>query len=200
MLMHEWIKFRNAQVKRAAGRRQDDGGDADDVVQPVEQEAEPAADTEGVTGEAAADEPVAAETTAAQAPAADAENNNREKEALLETLQAELLENGRGIRQRLQALQGRQKQLPMDIDDAQTSPVEEGPRGATETREDLVRRLLDPTLTLREAALLLDVCPATVRRYTNRGLLNCYRTPGNQRRFRLSDILDFMESRERERS
>ncbi|NLO08237.1 MAG: helix-turn-helix domain-containing protein [candidate division WS1 bacterium] len=51
-------------------------------------------------------------------------------------------------------------------------------------------------MTLREVALLLDVCPTTVRRYTNRGLLNCFRTPGNQRRFHLSDVLDFMERRE----
>jgi len=45
-------------------------------------------------------------------------------------------------------------------------------------------------------ALLLGVCPTTVRRYTNRGALRCMRTPGNQRRFRLSDILEFMEHRE----
>lgn len=64
-----------------------------------------------------------------------------------------------------------------------------------ETREELVQRLLDPELTLEETARLLDVCPTTVRRYTNKGQLRCFRTPGNQRRFRLSDILEFMEDR-----
>jgi excisionase family DNA binding protein len=62
-----------------------------------------------------------------------------------------------------------------------------------ETREDLIYRLLDPSLTLEEAARLLGVCPTTVRRYTNRGLLHHYRTPGNQRRFRLSDVLTFLD-------
>lgn len=64
-----------------------------------------------------------------------------------------------------------------------------------ETREELVQRLLDPELTLEETARLLDVCPTTVRRYTNKGLLRCFRTPGNQRRFRLSDVFEFMEHR-----
>jgi excisionase family DNA binding protein len=62
-----------------------------------------------------------------------------------------------------------------------------------ETREDLIYRLLDPSLTLEEAARLLGVCPTTVRRYTNKGLLHHYRTPGNQRRFRLSDVLTFLD-------
>ena len=64
-----------------------------------------------------------------------------------------------------------------------------------ETREELVQRLLDPELTLEETARLLDVCPTTVRRYTNKGQLRCFRTPGNQRRFRLSDIVEFMGHR-----
>jgi excisionase family DNA binding protein len=64
-----------------------------------------------------------------------------------------------------------------------------------ETREQLVQRLLDPPLTLEEAARLLGVCPTTVRRYTNKGLLRHFRTEGNQRRFRLSDVLEFLESR-----
>ena len=55
----------------------------------------------------------------------------------------------------------------------------------------------DYVLSLEEAAVLLDVCPTTVRRYTNRGVLKCYRTPGNQRRFRLSEIMDFMGRRQR---
>ena len=64
-----------------------------------------------------------------------------------------------------------------------------------ETREELVQRLLDPSLTLEETARLLGVCPTTVRRYTNRGHLRHFRTSGNQRRFRLSDVLEFLENR-----
>lgn len=61
-----------------------------------------------------------------------------------------------------------------------------------ETRKDLVRRLLDPVLSLEETSRLLGVCPATVRRYTNRGWLDHHRTAGGQRRFRLSDIARFV--------
>jgi len=64
-----------------------------------------------------------------------------------------------------------------------------------ESREQLIRRLLDPELSLEDAARILGVCPTTVRRYTNKGYLPHYRTVGNQRRFRLSDILEFMEKR-----
>ena len=63
-----------------------------------------------------------------------------------------------------------------------------------ETREELVARLLDPQVSLEEAARILNVCPTTVRRYTNRGVLKHYRTAGNQRRFKLSDVLVFMET------
>lgn len=62
-----------------------------------------------------------------------------------------------------------------------------------ESREDLIRRLLNPELTLEEASRLLGVCPATVRRYTNRGWLGHHRTKGGQRRFRLSGIVKFVE-------
>jgi excisionase family DNA binding protein len=63
-----------------------------------------------------------------------------------------------------------------------------------ESRADLLQRLLDPMISLEEAARLLNVCPTTVRRYTNRGILTHHRTAGNQRRFKLSDVLAFMES------
>lgn len=62
-----------------------------------------------------------------------------------------------------------------------------------ETRRDLIRRLLDPELSLEETSRLLGVCPATVRRYTNRGWLEHHRTTGGQRRFRLSHIVKFVE-------
>ena len=62
-----------------------------------------------------------------------------------------------------------------------------------ESRKDLVRRLLDPELSLEETARLLGVCPATVRRYTNREWLTHHRTNGGQRRFRLSDVVRFVD-------
>jgi excisionase family DNA binding protein len=62
-----------------------------------------------------------------------------------------------------------------------------------ETRQELIRRLLDPELSLEEASRLLGVCPATVRRYTNRKWLAHHRTKGGQRRFRLSGLVKFVE-------
>lgn len=67
-------------------------------------------------------------------------------------------------------------------------------KGFRESRHELVQRLLDPPLTLEETARVLSVCPTTVRRYTNKGVLKHYRTAGNQRRFRLSDVIAFVES------
>ncbi len=62
-----------------------------------------------------------------------------------------------------------------------------------EDRQELIRRLIDPVLTLEEVSRLLGVVPATVRRYTNRGWLECFRTKGGQRRFRLSQVVRFIE-------
>lgn len=62
-----------------------------------------------------------------------------------------------------------------------------------ESREELVKRLLDPELSLEETSRLLGVCPATVRRYTNRGWLQHHRTAGGQRRFRLSNVVMFVD-------
>jgi len=67
------------------------------------------------------------------------------------------------------------------------------PARIRESREELIARLTDPVLTLEEVARLLGVCPATVRRYTDRGWLRHFRTEGNQRRFRLSDVVAFLE-------
>jgi excisionase family DNA binding protein len=67
-------------------------------------------------------------------------------------------------------------------------------RSFKESRIELIQRLLDPTLSLEETARLLNVCPTTVRRYTNRGLLRHQRTGGDQRRFKLSDVLTFLEA------
>jgi excisionase family DNA binding protein len=62
------------------------------------------------------------------------------------------------------------------------------------SREEILERLVNPTLTLEEAAKVMGVCKATVRRYTAKGILPHYRTPGNQRRFKLNDILNFIEN------
>jgi hypothetical protein len=81
-------------------------------------------------------------------------------------------------------------------------------RAFGENRRELIERLLDPVLSLEETARLLNVCPTTIRRYTNRGLLHSYRKEPaagsakgqerqketRQRRFRLSDVLLFLEA------
>lgn len=54
--------------------------------------------------------------------------------------------------------------------------------------------MLDPELSLHEAAALLNVSKATVRRYTDQGKLVCFRTRGGQRRFKLSDVLMLLEA------
>jgi excisionase family DNA binding protein len=59
-------------------------------------------------------------------------------------------------------------------------------------RWKLLSKLLDPDMSIRDVAFLLDVCQTTVRRYTNSGLLGHYRTSGNQRRFKLSHVLNFL--------
>lgn len=73
--------------------------------------------------------------------------------------------------------------------------AESGRSRFRESRQELIERLVDPTLSLEQTAVILGVCPTTVRRYTNKGLLRHFRTKGNQRRFRLSDVVEFMESR-----
>lgn len=65
-----------------------------------------------------------------------------------------------------------------------------------ETRREMLNRLLNPVLNLEDAARLLGVCPASVRRYTDRGVLAHHRTEGNQRRFHLADVVAFIQARE----
>lgn len=98
--------------------------------------------------------------------------------------------HGNGVKPREEARNGSGSAIP--------APPRKG-RGPhrEETKEELLRRLLDPTLTLEETARLLDVCPTTVRRYTNRGILPHERSAGNQRRFKLSSVLAFREDQHR---
>lgn len=199
MLMHEWIRYRSQQVKQA---QEDEEKvevaeeSAEEAVEEAVAEAPVEAGADETTAEAPPDEEEA-EPEAAQAPPRGAESTLRDREAVLSSLQEELERAGHSMKERLSALQARQRQLPIEVEEAEEDEEQERGSRATETRQDLIQRLLDPTLTLREAALLIDVCPTTVRRYTNRGLLNCFRTPGNQRRFHLSDVLEFLERRER---
>ncbi len=204
MLMHEWIRYRSKQVRKAVGDDEEPDEDAaleaEESAEAEEAALQPEEPESAEPQEQAEDEPAEEETAAPPAPqaaTADAESTSREREEVLSSIQAELGRTGQSMAERMRQLHARQKQLPIEVQEAQPAEDYDEGRRASETRQDLIERLLDPVLTLREAALLLDVCPTTVRRYTNRGLLNCFRTPGNQRRFHLSDVLDFLERRER---
>lgn len=169
MLMHEWRQYRDRQIRKAVQEAREAEG-----LNEAQDAAEPTADDSGTTGEA-------------EQPSLKSEAN-KPKQVL-----SRLTLGNQEVRERLEALRARQQILPLDVEETEPPPSR-SPR-AVESREQLVQRLLDPVLTLEEAATLLDVCPTTVRRYTNRGVLKCYRTPGNQRRFRLSEVMSFMERR-----
>ncbi len=59
------------------------------------------------------------------------------------------------------------------------------------------RRLV---FTSSQAALYLGVSLATIRRWTDAGHIDCYRTPGGQRRFSRVQLDDFITSMSREGS
>lgn len=172
MLMHEWRQYRERQISKVVKE---------------------ARASEELQAEEPVEEPQAAAQPAAATPASEAgelkSGNGKPKKELLERLAS----SNSGMAERMQAYAARQQVLPLDVEAAPPTPRT---GKAAETREQLVQRLLDPVLSLDEAAVLLNVCPTTVRRYTNRGVLKCDRTPGNQRRFRLSEIMSFMERRQ----
>jgi len=62
-------------------------------------------------------------------------------------------------------------------------------RRRVETRAEMLDRLTNPTISLHEASVILNVCTATVRRYASEELLPHERTPGGQRRFRLRAVI-----------
>lgn len=68
-------------------------------------------------------------------------------------------------------------------------PRRQRQRLTQETRAQVLERLINPIISLHEASILLEVCPATVRRYSDSGLLPHVRTPGRQRRYRFRDVL-----------
>jgi excisionase family DNA binding protein len=88
-----------------------------------------------------------------------------------------------------------QERLPIDLGVAGSRRPGRPP--LTETREEIIQRLLDPELTVHEAAALLNVSKATLRRYTDSGKLGCFRTAGGQRRFKLSAVLALLEAANR---
>lgn len=63
------------------------------------------------------------------------------------------------------------------------------------TRDQTIIKILDNEISLDEAAQLLDVCDATVRRMTKAGTLLHRRTVGKHRRFRVSDVMRVFETR-----
>jgi excisionase family DNA binding protein len=216
MLMHEWLQFRDRNIRRLSDAQAEaeadeaeeledqapadeaDVAEADEALPPGA-DLEPA-DAEDLSLPAPRPGPLPTSAPRPAAPAAPKPRRPRPPTAVegraaprtarevLETLQPSA-----DVRTRLEAVLARQRRLPLDDEEAAEA---RRPRRAAETREQLVSRLLDPTLSLQETALLLGVCPTTVRRYTNRGVMQCFRTPGNQRRFKLSDVLEFMERRE----
>lgn len=76
----------------------------------------------------------------------------------------------------------------------ETPPSPRQQNKKVQTREEILERLVNPTITLEEAAKIMGVCKATIRRYTAKGILPHYRTHGNQRRFKLNDIISFLEN------
>lgn len=71
-----------------------------------------------------------------------------------------------------------------------------------ETRAQMLARLTNPMISLHEASVILDVCSATVRRYSDLGTLPHVRTQGGQRRFRLREVLALartLETKKRKR-
>ena len=71
---------------------------------------------------------------------------------------------------------------------------ESGLAGIAESFSSEVPAVEDPFLNVSEAAERLGVSAASLRKWSNDGLVPVYRTPGNQRRFRQSDLDGFLES------
>ncbi|HYX77939.1 MAG TPA: helix-turn-helix domain-containing protein [Solirubrobacterales bacterium] len=59
-----------------------------------------------------------------------------------------------------------------------------------ESAAETGRRLL----TIGEAAVYLGVSAASLRKWSDQGLIRVYRTPGGQRRYAMTDLDEFMRS------
>lgn len=73
-------------------------------------------------------------------------------------------------------------------------------RHQVETRAQMLERLTNPIISLHEASVLLRVCSATVRHYSDSGALPHVRTVGGQRRFYLRDVLALLKQQEAQRN
>jgi excisionase family DNA binding protein len=63
-----------------------------------------------------------------------------------------------------------------------------------ELKNSLLEKELNRMLTITEAAELLGVSCASLRRYSNEGKIKAYRVgPGKHRRFRKRDVLEYLE-------
>jgi excisionase family DNA binding protein len=212
MLLHEWLQYRDRHIRRLRAQMEEKDAAARPEERGVAQAlAEASSSPQAQPSEGAAEaapsappKPVASTPHPAQPSARRAAADKSRPPAPTPAAQRPIPKTARDVLQSLQPTQDVRTRLEMVLARQRRLPLEElgdtaarrGRRRVVETREQLVSRLLDPQLTLQETALLLGVCPTTVRRYTNRGILKCFRTPGNQRRFRLSDVLEFMERRE----
>jgi excisionase family DNA binding protein len=157
---------------------------------------EPAAPAPGITS--TLPQPVEAPLAAPEAADGAAALEERLPPAGLAAAPARDAGEAGSVRQNIDEAALMRERLPQHIDMLLRIPTNEVAQNSykspfRESREELIRRLIDPQLTLEETARVLGVCPTTVRRYTNRGMLHCHRTPGNQRRFRMSDVLRFVE-------
>jgi len=123
-----------------------------------------------------------------------------EPETIEPSVEAEPSKKGRGKKAKGRKKKGREGELELfeSVKEHQTVSRQRLTRKSKIVREELIEKLLDPVISLEEAATLIGVCKTTVRRYTNKGELECLRTPGQQRRFKLSQVLEFVKKREAE--
>ncbi len=186
MLIHEWTRYRDRPARREEEPVEAEGSPVEpaEVAGPPEMATVEAAEPEEATPEPATEPQAPASGTASRpTPTLPARPATPPVRLAASDFQS----------RRLQTLLARQQRLPLEVGEGKSRRASRQP---AESREEMIERLLDPVLTIHEAAALLGVCTTSIRRYTNRGVLKCFRTPGNQRRFRLSDVLDFMEQQQ----
>jgi excisionase family DNA binding protein len=87
----------------------------------------------------------------------------------------------------------------LSIDAPDTDGGKRRQRQKPETRAQMLERLTNPLISLHEASVLLKVCSATVRHYSDAGILPHVRTQGGQRRFYLRDVMTLWRQWEAER-
>lgn len=83
-----------------------------------------------------------------------------------------------------------QNELPLDLIRKDAKIIEQE---RMKRREEIIKRLTDPLISIDEAALILNVTKAALKRYTERNLIPYLRTAFGEIRFKFSDILKFSE-------